>query len=133
MKRIILAISLVFTLAGCATFNADVAKLQQVFTLVSTTTVPANVAIVAANSYDVLVAGATEFLKYCKASPTDTRCSAAIRRSVILYVRQGRAARNQIESAGITGQPISSTVYNLVVSAVNSLTATPASTFGATQ
>jgi len=133
LKRIIIAISLALTLTGCATFNADVAKIEKVFTLASTTTVPANVAIVAANSYDVLVAGATEFLKYCKASPADTRCSANVRRSIIQYVRQGRSARNQIESAGVTGQPISSTVYNLVVQAVNSLTASPASTFGASK
>ena len=133
MKKIILSITIALALTGCATFNAEIAKLQQVYSLASTTTVPANVAIVAANSYDVLVAGATEFLKYCKASPADARCSADVRRSVIAYVRKGRAARNQIEAAGITGQPISSTVYNLVVSAVNSLTATPASSFGATK
>jgi hypothetical protein len=129
MKRI-LALALVLSLAGCATLNADIAKLQQVYSLASTTSVPASTALVVANGYDVLVAGATQFLRYCKSSPVDPRCSADTRRKVILYVRQGRAARNQIESAGITGQPISSTIYNLVVAAVNNLTATPAATFG---
>ena len=133
MKRIILALTLALSLAGCATFNADIAKLQQIYAVASTATVPASTALVVANGYDVLVAGATEFLKFCKTSPADPRCSADTRRKVILYTRQGRAARNQIEAAGITGQPISSTVYNLVVTAVNNLTATPASTFGVTK
>lgn len=137
MKKFLIIPALALSLAGCATFNADVAKLQQVFTIATTKTVPDNVAQVTVSSFEVLEAGSTEYFKYCKANPSVGPCAPGTvanpgpLRLVIKYIRQGRAARDQIKSAARTGQLISSTVYNLLVTAVNNLSATPAASFGA--
>jgi hypothetical protein len=138
VKRLI-PILLAIGLAGCATLTTDFTKLQQVFTLATTATVPASVAQVAVSSFQVLEAGATEYFKYCKTTPADTRCNPGTLqapgplRLAIKYDRQGRTARDQIKAAGRTGALISSTTYNLLATAITNLTATPASTFGATK
>lgn len=139
MKKLFALAVLALSLAGCATLQADLAKLQQVYSLATTATVPASVAQVTVSSFEVLEAGSTEYLKYCKQSPADSRCAPGTvatpgpLRLVIKYIRQGRAARDQIKSAGKTGALISSTVYNLLVTAVNNLTTTPVTSFGASK
>jgi hypothetical protein len=139
MKRIIPILLLAFALSGCATFQAEIAKLQQAYTVATTATVPASTAQIVVSSFEVLEAGSTEYFKYCKQTPADSRCAPGTvtnpgpLRLAIKYIRQGRAARDQIKAAGKTGALISSTAYNLLVTAVNDLATTPVSTFGASK
>lgn len=136
MKRIFIAVALAatVTLGGCA---AELAKFKTVYGIVTTATVPAPTAQVMVSSFEVLEAGATEYFKYCKLTPADTRCAPGTvaepgpLRLAIAYDRQGRRARDQIKTAGKSGALISSTIYNSLADAVTNLTASPVSTFGA--
>ncbi len=126
MKHL-LAIGLALWLGGCATLQGDIAKLQQVYTVVTTTTVPASTVVVTANAFDALKATATNYGRYCiQGKFVDAICSAANRRVVIKTIRTGTAARNQLELSITTNTPAASTLYNLLVAAVNSLTQSPA-------
>jgi len=124
MKRIIPIMILAVGLGGCA---AELAKFQQVYTVATTATVDPSQAAIAVSSFEVLEAGATEYFKFCKGSPTSAACAPGTKASpgplrlAIQYDRQGRAARDQIKTAGKTGQLISKTVYNLLIQAINNL------------
>lgn len=118
------AIALV--LGGCSTLGT----LGAVYQTVTETTVPASVVVPAANAFDILKAGATNYGRYCIANKmAPAICSASIRRTVIQTVRSGTAARNQLETSVATGQPALGSVYNVLVSAVNGLKATPAANY----
>lgn len=119
MKRVFIAIALALSLGACSTL--------QTFTQVATATVPANVVVPAANAFDILKAGATNYGKYCIANKmTPAICSADARRVVVKAVRAGTGARNQLEASLASGQPAASSVYNVLVAAVTSLQASPA-------
>lgn len=125
-------IGLVFAIAAAVFLSActgTLQKLETVYTLATTATVPANEVVVAANAFDALKATATNYGRYCLAQnfPKPV-CSAANRRAVIKYVNAGTAARVQLEASITTGQPALSTVYNTLIAAVNSLNATPINT-----
>ena len=122
MKRIIIALTLSLALAGCATIS----NLQ----LALTTTVTPTQAIVAANAYDAAVSGATAYLTYCQQNGNVvSACSAQNRRSVIKYVRSGRAVRTQIEGYIVSSTSVPAAIYNALVSAVQSLKMTPAANY----
>jgi hypothetical protein len=109
-------------LGGCATLNTDIAKLQQVYTVATTTSVPPSTVIVAANAFDALKATAVNYAKYCiQGKFVDAICSAPNRRKVVQFVRSGTTVRNQLEVSIATNTPAASTLYNLLVSAVNGL------------
>lgn len=121
------AIGLALWLGGCASLQGDIAKLQQVYTVVTTTTVPASTVVVTANAFDALKATATNYGRYCiQGKFVDAICSAANRRVVVKAIRTGTAARNQLELSITTNTPAAATLYNLLVTAVNSLTQSPA-------
>src|SRR6266478_1458100 len=82
---------LMLLLSGCA-------NLKNVYSIITEATVSPTQIIVAANAFDALEGTATQYLVYCKANLATAICSADNRRSVIKYVRSGRAARNQLES-----------------------------------
>lgn len=129
MRRLLIPL-LALGLAGCATFNSDIAKLQQVYTVVTTATVPPTTVIVTANAFDALKATATNYGKYCiEGKFVDAICSASNRRNVIKFVRSGTTARNQLELSVTTNTPATATLYNLLVAAVNGLNSTPVATF----
>lgn len=114
-------------LAGCA---GDLAKIQQVYTLATTTTISADLVRPAANSFDVLKGTAANFAQYCVSNNfTPTGCDVATRRTISTFVKQGTKARIQMRAALATNQPVLSTVYNLLIDAVNGLKATPVNTF----
>lgn len=114
-------------LAGCATLQGDIAKLQQVYTVVTTATVPPTTVVVTANAFDALKATATNYGKYCiQGKFVDAICSATNRRNVIKAIRSGTAVRNQLELSITTGTPASATLYNTLIAAVNSLNASAA-------
>jgi len=128
MKKL-LALALVLGLGGCATLNSDIAKLQQVYTVVTTTTVPPTTVVVTANAFDALKATATNYARYCiQGKFVDAICSAANRRNVVKFVRTGTAARNQLELSITTNTPAASTLYNILVAAVNGLNSSAALT-----
>jgi hypothetical protein len=128
MKRIILALTLALGLAGC---TGTVAKFQQIYAVASSSTVDPSFAIITANAFDGFKGGATQYLIYCKTNLATPACSAANRRSVIKYTRDGTVVRNQIEGYITTATPIPSAVYNILVAAVNGLSVSPAASFGA--
>lgn len=120
--RQLFVIGLALWLGGCATLQGDIAKLQQVYTVVTTTTVPASTVIVTANAFDALKATATNYGRYCiQGKFVDAICSAGNRRKVVQFVRSGTSARNQLELSVITGTPADSTLYNVLVATVNGL------------
>jgi hypothetical protein len=109
-------------LGGCATLNADIAKLQQVYQVATTTSVPPSVVIITANAFDALKGTAINYAKYCiQGKFADPICSAANRRKVVQFVRSGTTVRNQLEVSVATNTPAASTLYNLLVAAVNGL------------
>lgn len=120
MKKLLLLGLL--ALGGCST-------LQNVYTIATTATVPASTVVIAANSFDALKATAVNYGNYCVTQKfPQPICSAANRRTVIKAVNAGTAARVQLEASINTGQPAIATVYNALVGAVNTLTASPINT-----
>lgn len=139
MKKILLAALLAVSLGGCATINADLTKLKQVYSVATTATVPATTAQIAVSSFQVLEAATTEYLVFCKSAPSVSACAPGTvtnpgpLRLVIKYVRAGRAARDQVKAAGKTNGLIATTTYNLLVTAITNLSASPVSKFGGTK
>lgn len=117
MRKILVALALAAALAGCA----ELQKLEQAFTFVTGTTVPPQAIVVAANTFDGLQGTATQYLIYCKANLAQPVCSAANRRSVIKYVRAGRAARNQLEGYITQNVAAPATIYNVLIAAITNL------------
>lgn len=125
MRKIVLALA--FVLSGCA---GDLQKLQTVYTIVTESTVSPTAIVVAANSFDAIEATATQYLVYCKANPAQPVCSADNRRVVIRAVRSGRSARNQLETYITQQTPAPAPVYNVLITAINTLQASVASKAG---
>ncbi len=114
-------------LVGCA---GELEKLRQVYTVATTTTVPASVVRPAANTFDILKGTAVNFARYCIASNfTPVGCDVDTRRKISTFIKQGTKARIALRASVETGQPALATVYNLLVNAVTGLQATPAATF----
>lgn len=123
MKRIFIAAAFALSLAGCASLDAA----RQAYTLATETTVPANVVIPAANAFNILKAGATNYGRYCiQQNMAPAICAPSVRRVVVKAVRAGTGARNQLEASVASGQPAASSIYNVLVSAVQSLQQSPA-------
>lgn len=129
MKRLLIPL-LALSLSGCATLNTDIAKLRQVYTVVTTATVSPTTVVVTANAFDALKATAINYGRYCIQDKfVDAICSAGNRRNVIRFVRSGTAARNSLELSISTNTPATATIYNTLVAAVNGLNSTPVATF----
>jgi len=129
MKKLILTIALAIGLSGCAQLQTAITDLKGAYVFATTTTVTAGQAGIVANAYDALKGTAVNYGNYCVAQKfPQPVCSAANRRAVIRAVRSGDAARAQIEAPITTGQPVTATIYNTLVAAVNALKATPINT-----
>lgn len=136
MKRIFVLLLLPLLLGGCAAGSLQ--KLETIYSEATTAAVPASTAQIAVSSFEVLEAASTGYFQYCASNRATAACAPGTLanpgplRLAIKYVRQGRNARDQIKAAGKSGGLISSTVYNLLITAVNNIdTSTPVSTFGA--
>lgn len=104
---------------GCSTL----ATVQQV----ATATVPPEVVMPAANTFNILKGGATNYGRYCiqeKMAPAI--CNAGSRRAVIKAVRVGTGARDRMMANYESDTPVASSVYNLVVGAIGDLKNSPA-------
>lgn len=121
-------------LGGCAAevakFKAEIATASQIYTLATTATVPAEVVRPAANAFDILKGTAANFAQYCNDNnETPVGCDVDTRRKISMAVKAGTSARVQLRASLKTGQPALSTVYNLMVNALNDLKSTPVATF----
>lgn len=126
MRKLALTIALAVGLAGCAQLQTAITDLKGAYVFATTTTVTAGQAGIVANAYDALKGTAVNYGNYCVAQKfPQPVCSAANRRAVIKAVRSGDAARAQIEAPITAGQPITATIYNTLVAAVNALKAAP--------
>lgn len=131
MRKFLMMLALVAAstqLGGCA---GEMAKLQNAFTVLTQTTVTSPTALVIANSYDAVAAGATVYAVYCKTNLTTSVCSADNRRFVLKYVRLGRPVRNQIEGYITTQTTVPIALYNTLKNVVDNLNVSPAANFTA--
>ncbi len=117
MKKLLI-LALALTLGACA-------NLKTAYQVITEASVSPTQIIVAANAFDALEGTATQYLVYCKANLATTICSADNRRSVIKYVRSGRAARNQLETYVAAGNAGPAGLYNTLIAAVNQLNLSP--------
>jgi hypothetical protein len=126
MKKLLILAAVGLSLGGCAQLKTALNEFKSVYTYATTTTVSSGQAAIVATAYDTLKATATNYGNYCIAQKfPQPVCSASNRRIVIKAVRSGDGARAQIELPITTGQPVTATLYNTVVAAVNALQAAP--------
>ena len=112
MKKILLAIPLLFTLGACA-------SLQTAWSVVTGASVSPTQIIIAANAFDAGEASATQYLLYCKATvPAPAYCALSTRQSVVKAVRAGRVARNQLEPYVVSGAAGPAAIYNTLIATV---------------
>jgi hypothetical protein len=118
VKRIILALSLAFALAGCA-------SLTNTWNAVTGATVSPAAVIVAANAFDALEVTATNYLKLvkCNGSNGPVCRDPAATKVIIPAVRSGRVARNNLEQflKDNPGQLGPSGLYNALTASINTL------------
>lgn len=106
-------------LGGCSTINA----VQQV----ATATVPEHLVTPALNTFNILKGAATNYGRYCiQQAMKPAICEAGTRRIVIKAVRVGTGARDRLVVSLESGQPAASSVFNLMVGAIDDLKNSPA-------
>ena len=118
IKRSIALMAVAMALASCASI--------QTFQKVATATVPAEVVIPAANGFNILKGAAVNYGRYCiqqKMAPVI--CEAGTRRAVIKAVRVGTGARDRMVDSIVSGTPALSSVFNLMVGAIDDLKNSP--------
>ena len=120
MKKMLLVIAISLSLGACA-------DLQNLFGLVTGTTVTPDQAYIAANSFDVVEQTATTYLSLpaCTTGGTVVCRSAAATAAIVPAIRSARIARNNLEAAinanANGGAPIPATVEQVLTAAVNTL------------
>jgi hypothetical protein len=122
ISRIVAVALLAITVSGCATFKTF-EKVQEV----ANATVPAEIVIPAANTFNIVKAGATRFAEYCireKFAPAV--CEEGTRRAIVKAIRVGSGARKRMRDTLANGTPASASVYNLMVGAIQDLQNSPA-------
>jgi len=118
------AVGLSLLLAGCGpqTFGTFQAVKE-----IATATVPPEVVMPAANTFDILKGAAVNYGRYCiKEKMAPAMCNVASRRAVIKAVRVGTGARDRMVANYENDTPVASSVYNLVVGAISDLKNSPA-------
>src|SRR5665647_934483 len=93
MKKILISLTVVLSLAGCAKLTAD-------YNAITGATVSPTAVIVAANAFDAVEATATNYLtlKKCSATTGPVCRNVAATKVIIPAVRSGRTARNNLEA-----------------------------------
>lgn len=123
----ILVLGVSVLLGACAKDLATLQAVTGIYKTATETTVPANVVIPTANAFNILKVAATNYGQYCiDHKMPEPVCSAGNRRIVIKAVRVGTGARDKMVASIKDGQPALSSIYNLLVGAVNDLQASPA-------
>jgi hypothetical protein len=126
MKKLFVIALLGLSLGACAQLQTAIDDVKGAYTFATTTTVTPGQAGIVANAYDALKGTAVNYGNYCISQKfPQPVCSAANRRAVIKAMRAGDAARIQIEIPLATSQPVTATLYNTLVAAVNALKAAP--------
>ncbi|SRR5579883_1916134 len=119
MRNLLLAAALTLALSGCAEF-------QKAYNALTGATISPSTVYIAANAFDAVEQTATNYLKLpaCSGSSGPVCRSAAAVKAIVPAVRSGRIARNQLEAqinASGGGAPISTSLYQTLVGATNSL------------
>lgn len=109
-------------LGGCAQFQ----QFETDVGFVTSATVPASAAVVAANSFDAIEATATNYLRLptCSGSASQPICKTQVAvNAIVPAIRSGRGARNAIESllAKNNNGAIPVATYDTLTSAVSVL------------
>lgn len=121
LKRAFAIVAMAATLGACA----SIGTVQKV----ATATVPAEVVIPAANTFNILKGAATNYGRYCiQQQMAPAICSAPTRRAVIKAVRVGTGARDRMVSSLESGTPAAASVFNLMVGAIDDLKNSPVNT-----
>jgi hypothetical protein len=129
MKKILVLLLPAFLLAGCAGLQTAINDARSIYNFATTATVSSGQVGIVANAYDALKGTATNYARYCITNKfPQPLCSSSNRRDVVKAIRAGDAARNALEASVASGQPVTATLYNALVSAVNALKATPINT-----
>jgi hypothetical protein len=116
------------TLAGCQ--NGALQKFEHIYDVAVTTTVPARDVRVAADTFDILKGTVANFAVFCVSNHfTPLGCDVATRRKISMAIKSGAKVRSAIRGSLATNQPVLSTVYNVLISAIDAIQATPAATF----
>lgn len=118
MRKLIIALTLTLSVAGCANF-------QNTWGIVSGATVSPTAVYVARNSFDAAEVSATNYIVFCKVHPATYGCSKTAIAKLIPAVRSGRVARNNLtqfqkDNPGVLG-PVG--LYNALNSATNTIQA----------
>lgn len=129
MIRIVAVLSLLL-FTGCA---KELQAVKTVYSVVTETRVKAPAVVAAGNAFILAETAGTAYLTFCDGSPGDPKCSASTERLVIDYTRKGRSALNQMKAQLRASPDASASLYNTLVTALNAINSTPASTFGASQ
>ena len=125
LKTIIVAAAFAASLAGCQ-------SVENAYSVATSAAVPANTAMIAANSFDAIESVATGYisLPVCASVGASVACrTVAATKAIVPAVRSGRAARNAIEALLCSGTPCSpnQTIpvasYNTLAAAITSLDA----------
>ena len=120
MRKILISLTIVLSLAGCA-------SIQNVYDTLNGTTVSPTAVYVAANAFDAVEATATNYLRLhkCTATSGPVCRSPTATAQIIPAVRAGRVARTNLENfmqqnPGALG-PVG--LYNALTTATNTLQA----------
>ena len=119
MKKLVLAIALSFSLAGCAGFTQ---KIENAYDVVTSASITPTQIIVAGNTFVALESTATNYLLYCKSiNYANQPCARGNRTAVVKAVRSGRAALNSLEPYAAQGKAGPSAIFDALVTAITTL------------
>lgn len=117
----IIVLCAIGALAGCA----DIRAVTNTIGVVADAQIPANVALVAANSFDAVELSAKNILVFCTPTPAPAICASqrANIRTMSAAVLAGRPIRNAIEplNAGVAS-PVSKSAYDKLEAIISTLT-----------
>jgi hypothetical protein len=115
MKRLLLVAGLALALSGCA-------NLKTAWSVVTSASVSPTQIVVAGNSFDAAEASAAQYLGACKSAALPaSACTLPIRRKIVAAVRAGRAARNALEPYVTSGTVGPATIYNTMITSIQTL------------
>jgi hypothetical protein len=117
MKKLLAIGGLALALSGCQ-------SITQAWDVATSTSVPAQYALAAANSFDAIEAVATGYLQLPPCGGTVVVCrNSAAAAKIIPAVRSGRAARNSIEGLlnANSGAAIPVASYNTLEASISTL------------
>lgn len=117
MKKTLLALTLVFGLAGCA-------QIQNAYDTITSAKITANQVYIAANAFDAIQATATNYLRLPPCGKLPCRAAGAVN-VIVPAIRSGRLARNKLEAAvqANPGAPVDANLFATLTSSTSTIKA----------